>query len=209
MKTYVYELQGNLTVTATNFPITWENESLVILQSSEVHIIKNGVTHKVIDNHLYFSSDSIILNYCIEEKVTVEPTKSKVTTPITIVSVEKPELEATNYVLNDQRLPENNGNWSHIGNNFNEIFEFGQHKGRKFSEAEFLKSTSTDVAYYCGIKLLNNVYRKIHGLSYLSEAELIEIKARLEQKRIPIKLSPQYETGKFPLKEPVKAFSLF
>jgi hypothetical protein len=65
------------------------------------------------------------------------------------------------------------------------------------------------VAYYCGIKLLNNVYRKIHGLSHLSEAELIEIKARLEQKRIPIKLSPQYETGKFPLKEPIKAFSLF
>lgn len=86
-------------------------------------------------------------------------------------------------------FPRETNNWSHIGDNPGEKFEYGQHEGKPFTD---FKDGKTDVAYYCSRKLANSRYRKIHGLPYIPHDDLVAM-----GKVFPIKLSEDYSTKGF------------
>jgi len=193
MKVYFYELRNGLTVSSTNHPLEFFAARLDIHHEADVCVIRDGVVHSVEKSSLSFKSSDVILMYAVEPKeVKTSPVEQPSSTKVT-----SPTPKITGFVNGDYRLPMATNGWSHVGDNPGETFIFGHHKGRKFTEKQFLVSSSTDVAYYCGIKLLNNVYRKMHDLQTLSAPEEREIKDSLENARIPIKLSPEFKTGAF------------
>ena len=206
MKVYFYELGGGLVVSSTNHPIkfsrTNQSNKVVLNPESKIKVIRNGKVINVTKESLYFKSTSIILSYVVETEQTSFITIKEESVPKqTAFNFPVQKVNDAGFINGDHRLPTYTNNWSHIGDNPNETFVFGHHKGKSFDSPEFsMNTSSTDVAYYCGIKLLNNVYRRLHGLSTLNTTEEMEIKASLVDSRVPIKLSEKFRTGKFQCK---------